>query len=278
MGIAVDQQVDPTGGDGDRLAGGRAPAERDPVTRGLLHREPVLEHRPHDRGADVVARAARQDPVDPLADGRDAVARAGAEAARVEEGEIVLRVSDGQHVVRREVQEAQDLLDPGALGHAGGQEHEGRTVRDQVPAHVGRAQRLAHRRLVGAPGADDDAADLVVDAPPLELAEQPPGHRGPLVADHRRAGIVDHRAVLGHHAVEELEAVAHARELEEGAPGHEHEPKARPPRPLERGAHRRADPVVDGERAVEIASERLEEHVSGTGAILVPRRPDRKPP
>ena len=209
---------------------------------------------------------------------RDAVARAGAEAARVEEGEVVLGVAQGQHVVRRELEEAQHLLDPGALGHAGGQQHEGGAVRDQVPGHLGRAQRLAHRRLVAAAGADDDPAHLVVDAPPLELSEQPAGHRGSLVADHRRAGIVDHRAVLGHHAVEELQAVAHARELEEGAPGHEHQPEARLLRPLERGAHRRTDPVIDRERAVEIASERLEEHVSGTGAILVPRRPDRKTP
>ena len=71
---------------------------------------------------------------------------------------------------------------------------------------------------------------------------------------------------------------ASPRELEEGAPGHEHQPETRLPRPLERRAHRGPDAVLERERAVEIAGERLEEHVSGTGAILVPRRPDRKTP
>ena len=62
--------------------------------------------------------------------------------------------------------------------------------------------------LVRAGRADDDPADLTEIPAAVELGEEPDRHRWTLVADHGRAGIIEHGAVLGDDGVEQLKAVA----------------------------------------------------------------------
>ena len=100
-----------------------------------------------DGGRDPGAVDSGEDPVHSLQDGGEAIRRAAAEPARVEERQVVLRVAQGQHVVRRQAQDAQRLLHPGALGDAGGQQHERGAVVDEVPRHARGGQRLLQGRL-----------------------------------------------------------------------------------------------------------------------------------
>ena len=85
-------------------------------------------------------------------------------------------------------------------------------------------------------------------------------------------GVVEHGAVLGDDGVEQLQAIADPRQLEEGSPGDEDEAKARRAGPLQRLAHHGRDPVLEREGAIVVAGERLEEHVSSLRASRVPPR------
>ena len=161
MRVAVDQHVHAPRRDRDRLAGGPAPAEGDPVARRLGRGKPTGKDRIADRQPDAGPRPAGQGPVGPLPDGGDAVGGTRAEATRVEQRQVVLRVAQGQHVMGRELHEAQDLFDARAFRYAGGQQHDRRPVRDQVAGHPGRTQGVPHGALVGTGDSDDDSSHLV---------------------------------------------------------------------------------------------------------------------
>lgn len=116
--------------------------------------------------------------------------------------------------MRRQLQEAQDLLDARPFRQPGRQQHEGGPIRNEIAADAGRAQGLPDRHLVGAGGADDHPARLVVSAPAVELGQKPGRNGRPEIPDHRGARMVDHRSILGHHRVEQLQAVTDPGQLE----------------------------------------------------------------
>jgi hypothetical protein len=162
------------------------------------------------------------------------------------------------------------LLHPGPFGYPAGQQHERGTVVDEIPRHARGGQCLLQDPFVRAGRADDDPAHLIVDPAAVELGEEPDRHRWALVADHGRAGVIEHGAVLGDDGVEQLEAVADPCELEEGPPRDQDETKARLPGLLQRLPDRWRDPVLRREGAVVVAGERLEEHVRSLRASRVP--------
>lgn len=145
---------------------------------------------------------ARENPVCPRLDLQIPTGRAATPAAGLEQRQVVLGVSQGQDVVRRQAQNTHRLLHPGALGHAAGQEHQRAPVVDDLTRDLRGGQRLPHRRFVGPGGAHDDPAGLVVDASSIQLRKQSPRWGWPLVADHGVGGIVENGAVLGNHRLE----------------------------------------------------------------------------
>ena len=70
--------------------------------------------------------------------------------------------------------------------------------------------------------------------------------------------MVDHRSILGHHRVEQLQAVTDAGQLEEGPSRDEDQSDPHPPSLLERSLDLWFDAVLDRQSAVEVACERLE--------------------
>jgi hypothetical protein len=145
-------------------------------------------------------------------------------------------------------------------------ELDGQKTLQDIAIHARRRQRFPEERFVGPRSADDDPPNLIEDPAAIQLGQESSGRRRTLVPDHRRPGIVEDRAVLGDDRLEELEAVADAAQLEEGATRDENEPHPGLPGAVESLPYSRADPVVGGQGAVEIERQRLEEHVVWGGA------------
>lgn len=192
---------------------------------------------------------------------RHGVRRARSPPADLEERQIVLGIAEGLYILEGQAEESQGALDSRALGDARRQQHQRATVVHGIATHVRRRQRLLDWPFVATGGSDNDAPDLIGDPAAIQLGQKSIGRRRTLIPDHRRPGIVEHRAVLGDDGVEELKAVTDAAQLEEGAPRDENEPQPRLPGMREGFPYRRGDPVAGCQSAVEIERQRLEDHV-----------------
>jgi hypothetical protein len=163
-----------------------------------------------------------------------------------------------------------DLAHTRALGHAVGQEHQGAPVVDEFQAHAGHRERFPDARLVGPRGGDKDTSDLIEDASVVELRQQSRRRRGRLVAEDPGSWEVEDRPVLRDHAVEEVEPLADAGEVEEGAPGHQDQAEPRLARALQGGEGLGTDPVRERQGAVVVTGERREPHETCPGVAKAP--------
>ena len=102
MRIAVDQDIDAAGRDRNRPGRCRHPSDGDAMPGRVRHGQAIRQDLFGDGRRDAGAVTSGEDPVHALQDGGEAIPRAAAEFARVEERQVVLRVAQGQHVVRRQ--------------------------------------------------------------------------------------------------------------------------------------------------------------------------------
>jgi hypothetical protein len=174
---------------------------------------------------------------------------------------VVLGVADPHHVVRREPQVAEGGVEPRGLVDARREDHHGPLVEDDLELQAHLPDDVEHGRLVRLPRRHDHPADRDRPDParlePLdELGRRRLGQRALLA----RVGPVEQGAVLGHHAVEDVELGEDVEQLVELAPGHQDQLPAGLLHPLQRLQGRGVDPAVVGESPVVVGREDVVAH------------------
>ena len=194
-----------------------------------------------------------------LHDGGKRIAHRHRAAAGAHEGQVVLGVARGQGVVCRKTEIFERRTEARSLVDAVGEHHHGTLVEDDLQVEAKRADGIEHRSLVGLPGCDDDAAHRQGRNPlRFEALDKGFGRgrpEGALLLAGRR---VEQRAVLRHHAVEEVEPGAHAFEVGPFTPCHHDEASAAALQSFESLERRCVDDPVVRDSAVVIGRERLE--------------------
>ena len=216
----------------------------------------VGRHQPIRQFLDAGAVIANRHDVCPLLERRQRVGDRHPALARLQHGVVVLRVSDRDHVVRRQPEVLERRLQARRLVHARRQHHHRVFVEDHLELEPEVLDGAKDLRLLGTPGGDDHAADVERRDAALPEPFDEGGRRRlgqpPLFAACR---IAKECPVLGDHAVEQIQAPKHRREVFQPAAGDEEQLAARRAHPFERrdGGLRHAPVVRKG--AVVVAGE-----------------------
>jgi len=219
-------------GDGPIVVG--AP-KRDPVPpQARLEAGQVVREKLVDQLADAGPGAPRRHEVGLLPQRGERVGDGDGALAGLQEGVVVLGVSDPDGIVRRQPQLPERGRQTRPLVHSGGEHHDRAFVEDDLQLQAELADRFDGGGLVRRDGGDEDAPGRQRGDPAAaKQVEERGGGRRPQRPALARSGGVEERAVLRHDPVEEVEPVAHRLQLLQLAPGHEQELPPRRAKPLQ---------------------------------------------
>ena len=198
---------------------------------------------PHIRGDRGGAVAGQRD-VGRGAKRRAAPRHGGADLGEPQQLVIVLGVADRQRVAGGQAQRVERRVHARALADALRQRHHTALVEDQHQRQFERANHVENRRRIGRVGVDQRLPGTAGNAAARELVEKRLRHGRREQRGVAALGKVQHRAVLGDHAVNKVQLAGDAPEVVEDAPGREEDGDTARANQRDRITNRRIEPII----------------------------------